>query len=153
MKQKSSAPTIKNSKAYHDYQILDTIQCGIVLRGNEIKSLRAGSGNLTGAWCEVRNGQLILHGMHIAKHATANPFDVDEKRDRIILAHKREILKLSQKVIQDGITLIPLKLEWDRQYCKIVVGVCRGKHDYDKRESLKQRDAKRDMERASKTRW
>lgn len=153
MKQKSSAPTIKNSKAYHDYQILDTIQCGIVLRGNEIKSLRASSGNFTGAWCEVRNGQLILHGMHIDKHATANPFDVDEKRDRILLAHKREILKLSQKVIQDGITLIPLKLEWDRQYCKIVVGVCRGKHDYDKRESLKQRDAKRDMERASKTRW
>lgn len=153
MKQKSSAPTIKNSKAYHDYQILDTIQCGIVLRGNEIKSLRAGSGNFTGAWCEVRNGQLILHGMHIAKHTTANPFDVDEKRDRILLAHKREILKLSQKVIQDGITLIPLKLEWDRQYCKIIVGVCRGKHDYDKRESLKQRDAKRDMERASKTRW
>lgn len=149
---KGSNPIIENRRARHDYEILDTLQCGIVLRGNEIKSLRAGMANFQGAWCGVEDGRLVLHGMYITKYSAANPFDADERRDRILLAHKREIRKLAQKVAQDGVTLVPLKLEWQGQYCKVVVGLCRGRHAYDKRESLKRRDTQREMDRASKLR-
>lgn len=149
-KKKTAWPVIENRKARHDYEILESITCGISLLGNEVKSLRAGSANLGAAWCCVENGQLILHNMHITKHETTNSFDADERRDRILLAHKSEIRKLSAKVQQDGITLVPLRLFWDRQYCKILLGVCRGKHTYDKRQALKERDQKREMERSAK---
>lgn len=143
-------PTIENRRARHDYDVLDTLQCGIVLTGNEIKSLRAGMASLVGSWCGVDGSTLVLHGMHVTRYDKANPFDVDEKRDRVLLAHRREISRLAAKVAQDGITLVPLKIEWSRQYCKVLVGICRGRKDYDKRDAAKKADAKCEMDRARK---
>ena len=143
-------PIIENRRARHDYDVLDTLQCGIVLTGNEIKSLRAGMANLSGAWCGMDDKNLVLHGMHITRYDKANLFDVDEKRDRVLLAHKREISKLAAKIAQDGTTLVPLKIEWSRQYCKVLVGICKGRKNYDKRDAAKKADAKREMDRARK---
>lgn len=142
---------IENRKAYHDYFIEDKIECGISLKGNEVKSIREGKCNIKEAWVQVQNNNLVIRGMHIAKWDTANVFDVDEMRERQLLAHKKEIADLSDKVSQKGITLLPLKVYFsDRGKCKVLVGVCRGKHNYDKRQSLKERQVKRDINRALK---
>lgn len=142
---------IENKKAYHDYFVEDKIECGIQLRGNEVKSIREGKCNIKESWIRIQNGNLVLRGMHISKWDTANAFDIDETRERQLLAHKSEIRKLEDKISQDGITLIPLKVYFtDRGKCKVLVGVCRGKHNYDKRESLKEKQVKRDIDRAFK---
>lgn len=147
MKAKRNRPTMENRKARHNYFVEETIDCGIVLKGNEIKSLIAGMGNMNEAWCSIDNNELYMNNMYIAKYETANNYDVTERRTRKLLAHKKEILRLSQKIAEKGYTLIPLKLFWDRQYVKITVGLCKGKHNYDKRQSIKENDIKRDMER------
>ena len=144
---KSNRPTIENRKAKYEYFIEDVLECGINLRGNEVKSIIKGSANINEAWCSIEDGQLILHNMHISKYDTSNDFDVKERRDRVLLAHKKEIIKLSKAVNQAGYTLVPLKVFWDRQYVKISVGLCKGKHNYDKRESLKQKDMQRSISR------
>ena len=142
---------IENKKAYHDYFVEDTLECGISLWGNEVKSIRDGKCNIKEAWVQVQNGNLVIRGMHIARWGTANAFDVDETRERQLLAHKREISKLAGIVSQDGVTLVPLKVYFnDRGKCKVLVGVCRGKHNYDKRNSMKERQVKRDIDRALK---
>lgn len=139
---------IYNRKATHDYFILDTIECGVVLRGNEIKSLRANGANIKDAWAFVENGELYLQGMHISPWKTANSFDVEEKRKIKLLAHKNEILKLQQKVNQDGVTLVPIKVYMNEQRkVKVELGICKGKHIYDKREALKKKDQQREMQR------
>ena len=143
--------TIENKKAYHEYFVEESLECGISLKGNEVKSIREGSASIKEAWIQVQDGNLVIRGMHIAKWHTANDFDVNETRERQLLAHKREIRKLQSKVMQDGITLIPLKVYFKGGKCKVLVGVCRGKKLYDKRESLKQRQVKRDIERELKT--
>lgn len=130
---------IQNRKARHDYFILNTTSCGIVLKGNEVKSIRAGSANLNEAWCNIVDGQLILHNMYIAKYDTSNKFDVSERRDRVLLANKHEIQKMTKFCIDAGNTLVPLRIYTDRQYIKIDIGMCKGKHNYDKREALKQK--------------
>lgn len=150
---KNKSVEINNKKAYHDYFVNETLECGISLKGNEVKSIRDGKCNIKEAWVSIQNGRLVIRGMHIAKWDTANMFDVDENRERQLLAHKKEILKLSDTISQKGITLIPLKVYFnDKGKCKILVGVCKGKHNYDKRESLKERQTKRDIDRALRER-
>ena len=142
---------IENRSAYHEYFVEDTLECGISLRGNEVKSIRAGKANIKESWCQVQNGQLTLRGMFISKWDTANTFDVDERRERVLLAHKREISKLSQVVAEKGLTLIPLKVYFTKGKCKVEVGVCRGKKLYDKRDSLKKKQVSRDISREMKS--
>lgn len=141
---------IQNKKAYHDYFVEDTLECGISLRGNEVKSIRSGKASIKEAWCRIQNGNLVIRGMHITKWTTANDFDVDETRERQLLAHKKEVQKLESDVMQDGVTLIPLKVYFKSGKCKVLVGVCKGKHNYDKREALKKAQVKRDISRAVK---
>ena len=142
--------TIENKKAYHDYFVEETIECGIALRGNEVKSIREGKASIKEAWCRVQDGQLVIRGMHITKWGTANNFDVDEDRERVLLAHKKEIIKLGDSVQQIGYSIVPLKVYFSNGKCKVLVGLCRGKHNYDKREALKSRQVKRDIDRALK---
>ena len=146
----SKTVTIDNKKAYHDYFVDETIECGISLRGNEVKSIRAGKASIKESWCRVQNNQLVIRGMHISQWDTANSYDVDEDRERVLLAHKKEIIKLGDVVQQDGVSLIPLKVYFVNGKCKVLLGVCRGKHNYDKRETLKNRQIKRDINRALK---
>lgn len=141
---------IENKKAYHDYFINETLECGISLRGNEVKSIRGGKANIKEAWCRVQNGNLVIRGMHISKWSTSNMFDVDEDRERVLLAHKKEIRSLDMKVMKDGITLVPLKVYFKNGKCKVLIGVCKGKKNYDKRECLKEKQVKRDIDRAVK---
>lgn len=141
---------IENKKAYHDYFVNDTLECGISLRGNEVKSIREGKCNIKEAWVQVQDGNLVLRGMHISKWGTSNVFDVDENRERRLLAHKREIIKLHEQVSKDGITLVPLKVYFNNGKCKVLIGVCKGKKNYDKREVLKEKQVNRDIARAVK---
>lgn len=142
---------IENKKAYHDYFVDEKIECGISLRGNEVKSIRNGMCNIKEAWCQIQDNNLVIRGMHISRWNTSNMFDVDENRERQLLAHKREILKLKQRVQEKGVTLIPLKVYFtSRGKCKVEIGVCRGKHNYDKRQDLKDKQIKRDIEREMK---
>lgn len=137
---------VYNNKARHDYFILDTVECGMVLRGNEIKTLRENNANIRDAWAYVENGELFLTGMHIAPWRTANSFDVDEKRKIKLLVHKNEILRLQQKVMQEGMTLIPIRVYLNnRSKVKLELGICKGKHTYDKRNALKERDIQRQL--------
>lgn len=143
--------TIENRSARHEYFIEDTLECGIELRGNEVKSIREGKASIKEAWVAVENGELFIKQMHITQWKTANQYDIDEKRDKKLLAHKNEINKLGIRVKQDGYTLIPLKIYFnDRGKCKVLLGVCKGKHLYDKRQSSKEKTAKREIERAIK---
>ena len=139
---------IENRKAYHNYFVDETLECGISLRGNEVKSIRRGMCNIKEAWCQIQENTLVIRGMHISKWGTSNMFDIDENREKQLLAHKGEILKLKQKVQEKGVTLVPLKVYFNtRGKCKVLVGVCRGNHNYDKRQSLKDKQTKRDIER------
>ena len=142
---------IENKKAYHDYFVDEKIECGISLIGKEVKSIRNGMCNIKEAWCQIQDNNLVIRGMHISRWNTSNMFDVDENRERQLLAHKREILKLKQRVQEKGVTLIPLKVYFtSRGKCKVEIGVCRGKHNYDKRQDLKDKQIKRDIEREMK---
>lgn len=143
--------SIVNRKAYHDYFVEEELECGISLRGNEVKSIRDGKANIKEAWCTVQDGNLVLRGMHISKWGTANSFDVDETRERQLLVHKKEIRDLSKAVSVDGVTLIPLKLYFKNGKCKVLLGVCRGKKLYDKRHTLKEKQVSRDIERVKMT--
>lgn len=141
---------ILNKKASYEYFIDDTLECGISLWGSEVKSIRDGRCNIKEAWCRVQNGNLVIRGMHISKWGTANAFDVDEDRERQLLAHKNEIKKLDTLVQQKGVALVPLKLYFKNGKCKLLVGICRGKHLYDKRASLKEKQVNRDIARSMK---
>lgn len=143
---------IENRKAYHDYFIEDTVECGIALKGNEVKSIRESACNIKGAWCQVQNGNLVLRGMHISPWRTANSFDIDEDRERQLLVHKAEIRKFESALAEKGVTLIPLKVYFIKGKAKVLVGVCKGKHNYDKRETLKKKQVERDINRELKER-
>lgn len=142
--------TIENKKAYHDYFVDETLECGIQLRGNEVKSIRSSMCSIKEAWCQVQNNELVIRGMHITKWGTTNLFDIDEDRERVLLAHKKEIRVLGEKVKEKGISIIPLKVYFKNGKCKVLIGVCRGKKLYDKREALKDMQVKRDINRAFK---
>lgn len=142
---KNSA-TIENRKAKYDYFIEETLECGIELRGNEVKSIRSGKASIKEAWVSVENGEMVIKQMHITPWETSNRYDVSEVRERKLLAHKAEIRKLSRAVQRDGYTLVPLKVYFsDNGKCKVLVGLCKGKKNYDKREAQKERDIKRSI--------
>lgn len=138
----------ENRKAHHDYFVSYTIECGIELKGTEVKSIRNGNVSIKEAWCSINNGELIIKGMHIAPFEHGNRFNVDEKRDRKLLVHKSEILKLNQGIALKGMTIVPLKIyAVQNGKIKVLIGLCKGKHTYDKKQSLKERDIKREIER------
>lgn len=142
---KNSA-TIENRKAKYDYFIEETLECGIELRGNEVKSIRSGKASIKEAWVSVESGEMVIKQMHITPWETSNRYDVSEIRERKLLAHKAEIRKLSRAVQRDGYTLVPLKVYFsDNGKCKVLVGLCKGKKNYDKREAQKERDIKRSI--------
>ena len=140
-----------NRKAFHDYFIEDRYEAGIELTGTEVKSIRQGKLNLKDSFCHVKDGELILYGMHISPYEKGNIFNQDPLRQRKLLMHKREILKLSAKIQQDGYSLIPLSVYFRRAHVKVELGLARGKKLYDKRASAAERDAKRDIDRAMKS--
>ena len=141
---------IKNKKASFDYFIEEEIECGIVLKGTEIKSIRNGQANIKDCYAIVKNNEVFLLNMYIAKYNDASIFNHDERRTRKLLLNKREILKLRDKVEISGYTLVPIKLYFKGNRVKILLGVCKGKKNYDKRESIKEKDVKRDIEKALK---
>lgn len=142
---KNSA-TIENRKAKYDYFIDETLECGIELRGNEVKSIRSWKASIKEAWVSVESGEMVIKQMHITPWETSNRYDVSEVRERKLLAHKAEIRKLSRAVQRDGYTLVPLKVYFsDNGKCKVLVGLCKGKKNYDKREAQKERDIKRSI--------
>ena len=138
-----------NKKAYHDYFVLETLEAGIELAGTEVKSLRQGSVNLRDCYCRIINGEIYVLGMHISSYEKGNIFNRDPMRDRRLLLHKKEILRLLGLVGQKGYAIIPLSLYLSGKWMKLELGLCKGKKLYDKRESLAKKDADREMERAS----
>ena len=139
-----------NRKAFHDYFVEERFEAGIQLHGTEVKSLRQGTVNLKDAFCHVKNGELFAQGMHISPYEKGNIFNRDPLRPKKLLMHKREIARLYGKVKQDGYALIPLSLYFKGPLVKVEIGLCKGKKLHDKRESLAQKDAKRDMDRKMK---
>ena len=137
----------KNKRAYFDYSILEEIECGIVLRGTEIKSIRMGKVSINESYCQVKNGRMIIYDMHISPYSLGNIFNHDEKRDKELLLHKKEIRKLSQKVKLEGLTIIPLSVYLKGGLCKINIALCKGKKNYDKREDLKKNDTKKELKK------
>lgn len=141
-----------NRKARHDYFVLETFETGIELVGTEVKSLRLGGVNLKDSWCTIDNGELFVKGMHISPYEKGNVFNRDPFRVRKLLMHKREIMRLYGKVKQEGLTLIPLSLYFKNSRVKLEMGLCKGKQLHDKREDMAKRDAKREIDRAMKSR-
>lgn len=138
---------IKNKKANFDYFIEETIECGIELKGTEIKSLRKGSADLRDTFALIRNGEVYLVNMYIAKYEEGNQFNHQERRTRKLLLHKREIRKLKEKIERDGYSLVPVKAYFVNNKVKILLGVAKGKKLYDKRETIKERDLQRESKR------
>ena len=143
----------KNPVAYHNYEIIDTIETGIVLYGTEIKSIRNGKSNLKDSYAIIRNGEVYVINMFVSNYDKGNIYNKSETRSRKLLLHKNEILKLNNDVQLKGLTLIPLKLYFNGEHLKVLLGVCKGKKLYDKRESIKERDIKRENEKANKYRY
>ena len=142
----------KNSKAYHDYFIEDKYEAGIERAGTEVKSIRLGYVNLKDSFCVVKDGEMSVIGMHISPYEKGNIFNKDPMRQRRLLMHKREILRLFARIKQDGYSLIPLSIYFRGPRVKLELGLAKGKKLYDKRDSAAARDAKREMDRAIKSR-
>ena len=141
----------QNKKARHDYFVEETYEAGIELCGTEVKSLRAGRVNLKDSWCSIVDGEIFVNGMHISPYEQGNIFNRDPMRVRKLLMHKKEILKLYGAVKQTGYSLIPISLYFKDSKVKLQVGLCKGKKLYDKRADMAERSAKRDIERALKS--
>ena len=140
-----------NRAASHEYFILDRIEAGIVLEGSEVKSIRLGNVNLKDSFCVVYGGEMFIKNMHIALYDKSGAFNTrDSRRDRKLLLNKSEIIKLSSKVEQKGLTLVPLKLYFKQSLIKMELGLCQGKHTFDKKRSLAEKDRKREQEREIK---
>ena len=142
----------ENRKARHEYFVLESFETGIELFGTEVKSIRAGSVNLKDSWCDIDGGEMFIKGMHISPYEKGNIFNRDPLRVRRLLAHKREIIRLFGLVKQQGLTLVPISLYFKGSRVKVQVGLCKGKKLYDKRDSAAEKSAKRDIERATKSR-
>lgn len=141
---------IVNRKARHDYFITEEYECGIVLTGTEIKSLREGSCNIGDSYGHVRKGELFVLNMFIGEYKEGNIFNHQETRTRKLLMHKKEILKISDKIKLEGYTLIPLKVYFKNNKAKLLLGLCKGKKNYDKRETIKERDIQREIAKKNK---
>ena len=151
MAHKSQNINIKNKKAFFEYEILERFVAGIQLVGTEIKSIRNGKANLGDAYCRFTHGELYVVNMNISEYDFGNINNHEARRDRKLLLNKKELQKLEKKIKESGLAIIPLKMFiTDRGFCKLEIGLGRGKKHYDKRESLKQKDAKRDIDRAMK---
>ncbi len=139
----------QNRRARHEYEILDKLECGIMLVGSEVKSLRNGKVSLDEAYGRVKSGEVWLLGSDIPEYVEANQYNHDPRRPRKLLLHRREIAKFASRAYEEGLTLIPLSLYFNKEgRAKILMGIGRGKKTHDKREDLKKREAKREMERA-----
>ena len=142
----------QNRKAHHDYFVEDRYEAGIQLAGTEVKSIRAGTLNLKDSYCTVKDGELWVHSLHISPYEKGNIFNKDPVRPRRLLMHRREIRKLHALVKQDSYTLVPLSVYFKDARVKVEVGLCKGKKNYDKRDSAAKRDANREIDRAMKSR-
>ena len=142
----------KNKKAYFDYFILSTYEAGIELFGTEVKSIRKGAVNLKDSFCDIENGEIFVKNMHISPYEKGNIFNKDPYRDRKLLMHKKEILKLFGLITQKGYTLIPLSLYFSGKNLKMEIGLCRGKKLYDKRDVEATKQANREIEREFRSR-
>ncbi|UNL42075.1 SsrA-binding protein SmpB [Ligilactobacillus agilis] len=143
-------PLAQNKKASHDYHILDTIEAGIVLTGTEIKSIRAARINLKDGFAQIKNGEAWLMNVHISLYDQGNQFNHDPLRNRKLLLHKKQINQLAGEISKKGVTLVPLKVYIKNGFAKVLLGLAQGKHDYDKRESIKKRDQEREIRRTLK---
>ena len=141
-----------NKKAYHDYFVEEKYECGIELVGTEVKSLRMGKCSVKESFVRIRNGQIFILGMNISPYEKGNIFNKDPLRERKLLMHKKEILKLEGRIAQQGYTLVPLQVYFKGSLVKVEIGLCKGKKLYDKRESTAAKDQKRDAERTLKLR-
>ena len=149
MPKAESKTVAQNKKAYHDYFVFETYEAGIELCGTEVKSLRLGKVNLKDSWCSVVNGEMLANGVHISPYDHGNRFNRDPLRPKRLLMHKKEIMRLMGEVKQQGCALIPLSVYFnERGRAKMLIGLCKGKKNYDKRETEAKRDAQRDIQRA-----
>ena len=153
MKETGKKLIASNKKAWHDYFIDETFECGIVLSGTEVKSLRVNGCSLKESFVRVKNGEVFIYGMHIAPYEKGNIFNKDPLRIRKLLLHKREISKLFTKTQEKGLALVPLEAYFLKGRVKVEIALARGKKLYDKREALKQKATDRDNERDEKGRW
>ena len=142
----------QNKKAYHEYFVEETYECGLALKGTEVKSMRQGRVNLKESFCMIRSGEIFAEGMHINPYEQGSFSNTDPLRPKKLLMHKAEIRKLGAQVARQGYTLIPLKVYLKDGRMKLELGLCRGKHLHDKRDSAAERDAKREMDRAVRER-
>jgi SsrA-binding protein len=147
-KDENTKVLLRNKRARHDYLVEDTIEAGISLLGSEVKSLREGRAQLTDAYAAPEGGEIILQQMQISEYPWANRWNHEPKRPRKLLLHRKEIERLSQAVSRESFTLLPLEVYLQKGRIKVLLGVCKGKKQYDKREDAKERDAKRDVARA-----
>ena len=143
---------IINRQAYHNYFVIETYEAGIALTGTEIKSIRLGKCNIKDSYAIIRNNEVYLLNAHISSYEKGNIFNHEETRNRKLLLHKNEILKLKNKIEINGYTLIPLKIYFVKNRAKVLLGLCKGKKTYDKKESLKEKDIKREVEKSAKYR-
>lgn len=143
---------ILNRKARYDYTIEDTYEAGIVLTGTEIKSIRSGKANIKDSYAIIKDNEVFLLGSHISLYEEGNRFNHDETRTRKLLLHKKEILKIKEMIEKEGYTLVPLKIYFVKNKAKILLGIAKGKKNYNKKESIKERDIKRENERYNKYR-
>ena len=143
-------PLVQNKKARHDYNILETVEAGIVLTGTEIKSVREGRVTLKDGFAQIKNDEAWLENVHISEYTAGNRFNHDPLRRRKLLLHKKQIVQLGQKTSAKGVTLVPLKVYLKNGFAKVLIGVATGKHEYDKRETIKRRDQEREIQRTLK---
>ena len=141
-------PIVENRKARHKFEVLETLECGIALVGSEVKSLRSGKVSLDESYARMIDGEVWLVGCDIAEYSFANRMNHDPRRKRKLLLHRREIRKFAAQAYEKGLTLVPLKMYFQRGRVKLLVGICRGRKLYDKREKMKRETMQRDMERA-----
>jgi SsrA-binding protein len=146
------APRIENRRAWHEYFIDAKLECGMVLQGSEVKSLRLGKATLQEAFARIENGQLVLHQLHIDPYEKATLVNHEPTRERRLLAHKREIKKLAAATREQGTTLIPLAIYWKGPHAKVEIGVAKGKQHHDKRQSIKKKEMDREVRRATSQR-
>ena len=149
-KKQSGKIIAQNKKAWHDYFIDEKYEAGIALFGTEVKSIRAGAVNLKDSYCSVKDGELFMLGVHISPYEKGNIFNREPRRERKLLMHKREIMKINGMLTQKGYTLIPLSLYFSGKNVKVELGLCRGKKLYDKRDSIAAKEVNREIDRKMK---
>lgn len=150
MSEKTHSPTIQNRKAFHDYQVEETFEAGLVLKGTEVKSLRQGKASFTDTFAYIQDGEVFLREMYIKPYEHGSFYNHDPRRPRKLLLNKKEIRELEKATQQKGYTIIPLKLYFKGGKAKIQIGLARGKKQFDKRESIKEKDVKRQIDRSVK---